>query len=574
MLYTVIKPNSYQDSVSLMLLTNKLSEMEGIRQISVMMGTPANKDIFKNSGLLTPEVEAANPNDICIVVDTEDEGLIDGVLKEADEFLQNQATKSQGSKLKTVRTLDSAVKALSDANIAIISIAGQYAAQEAKKAVERGLHVFIFSDNVDLDAELELKTMAKQQGTLVMGPDCGTGIISGIPLAFANVVNEGNIGIVGASGTGIQEVTTQIERLGGGISHAIGTGGRDLSETISATTAIQALEGLASDPNTDVIVLISKPPAPEVKAKVVAVMKTLGKPVVAIFMGDRPLEQHDNISYAYTLEDTAIKAVELAKSTSTAVIEEKEESIPQVEALKASGTQQKLKGFYSGGTLAAEAAMLLADAVGGHGDREHKNGFMFHQDGHEIIDLGDDAYTQGRPHPMIDPRLRVDMILEAARNPETAVILLDVVLGYGSHEDPAGALIPAITKAISVAASEGRGLAVIASVCGTMNDPQVYDEQVAKLKEAGVIVRGSNADAVRLAVSVIRELDPAACQVPVAVGSEAVNNLLASKPKVINIGLRHFADTVLKYGGQVVQYDWSPIAGGNERLAKILALLK
>lgn len=574
MLYTVIKPNSYQDSVSLMLLTNKLSEMEGIRQISVMMGTPANKDIFKNSGLLTPEVEVANPNDICIVVDTEDEGLIDGVLKEADDFLQNQATKSQGSKLKTVRTLDSALKALPDANIAIISIAGQYAAQEAKKAVERGLHVFIFSDNVDLDAELELKTMAKQQGTLVMGPDCGTGIISGIPLAFANVVNEGNIGIVGASGTGIQEVTTQIERMGGGISHAIGTGGRDLSETISATTAIQALEGLASDPNTDVIVLISKPPAPEVKAKVVAVMKTLGKPVVAIFMGDRPLEQHDNISYAYTLEDTAIKAVELAKTISKAVAANEEESIPHVEALKASGTQQKLKGFYSGGTLAAEAAMLLADAVGGHGDREHKNGFMFHQDGHEIIDLGDDAYTQGRPHPMIDPRLRVDMILEAARNPETAVILLDVVLGYGSHEDPAGALVPAITKAISSAAAEGRGLAVIASVCGTLNDPQVYDEQVEKLKEAGVIVQGSNADAVRLAVSVIRELDPAAGQLPVAVGSEAVKQLLASKPKVINLGLRHFADTVLKYGGQVVQYDWSPIAGGNERLAKILALLK
>ncbi|MEJ8547559.1 acyl-CoA synthetase FdrA [Brevibacillus borstelensis] len=576
MLYTVIKSNSYQDSVSLMLLTNKLSEMEGINRISVMMGTPANKDIFKNTGLYTDELEAANPSDICIVIDTDSEEMIAQVVAEVDNFLKNQASKGQGSKFSTVRTWDSALKKLPDANLALISIPGKYAAQEARKAVEKGLHVFMFSDNVSIAEEREVKELAKEKGLLVMGPDCGTGIVSEVPLAFANVVSEGNIGIVGASGTGIQEVSTLIDHMGGGITHAIGTGGRDLSEGIGAITAIDSLKGLAADEKTKVIVLISKPPAPAVRDRVISVLKTFGKPVVAVFMGEKPaVAQEQNIHYAWTLEDTAKKAMELAQQ---AAAEAEAPAMPEIAGLdkiKASGTQQYIKGLYSGGTLAYEAAMLISDGLEGADESDHQDGVMLKLDGHEVIDLGDDAYTQGRAHPMIDPRLRVEMIVDAAKDSGTAVILLDVVIGYGAFGDPAQALVSAIEQAKEEAAKAGRGVLFIASVTGTAKDPQQYDEQVQKLNDVGVIIKESNASAVRLAIQIVKQLQgEKAPENQEASVSEAVKALLASKPKVVNIGLRHFSETILQYGGQVVQYDWAPAAGGNEKLAKLLALLK
>lgn len=576
MLHTVIKANSYQDSVSLMLLTNKLSEMEGINRISVMMGTPANKDIFKNTGLYTDELEAANPSDICIVIDTDDAGLVDQVVAEVDNFLKNQASKGQGSKFSTVRTWDSAVKKLPDANLALISIPGKYAAGEARKAVEKGMHVFMFSDNVSVEEERAVKELAQQKGLLVMGPDCGTGIISEIPLAFANVVGEGNIGIVGASGTGIQEVSTLIDQMGGGITHAIGTGGRDLSEGVGAITAIDSLKGLAADEKTKVIVLISKPPAPAVRDRVIAVLKTFKKPVVAVFMGEKPaVAQDQNIHYAWTLEDTAKKAIELAGQAAGHAEAAEMAELPGLDKIKASGTQKYIKGLYSGGTLAYEAAMLISDALEAEDESDHKDGVMLKLDGHEVIDLGDDVYTQGRAHPMIDPRLRVEMIVDAAKDPGTAVILLDVVIGYGSFGDPAQAIVTAIEKANEEAAKEGRQILYIASVTGTAKDPQDYEEQVQKLVDAGVVIKESNASAVRLAIQVVKVLQGSKQEsAQPAEVSQAVKTLLETKPSVVNIGLRHFAETILQYGGKVVQYDWAPAAGGNEKLAKLLALLK
>ena len=565
MLHTVIKANSYQDSVSLMLLTNNLSEIEGVNRISIMMGTPANKDIFKNTGLLTPEVEKANPNDICIVIDTDKEGLVQEVMAKVDHFLANQASKSQSASFSTVRSWDSATNNLLSANMALISLPGQYAAAEAKKALEKGLHVFMFSDNVSVEEELAMKKLAKQKGLLVMGPDCGTGIIGDIPVAFANVVNPGNIGIVGASGTGIQEVTSIIHRLGGGISHAIGTGGRDLSEKIGALTAVEALKGLAADPNTNVIVLISKPPAKAVRDKVVSVLKRLPKPVVAIFMGEKPGSDHDNIHYAWTLEDAATYAVELAKEVQPVAQSKLAASLTDVVAqVKAQGGHL-LKGLYSGGTLAAEAAMLMNDAFGGVDESDHAEGIMLRLEGHEIIDLGDDVYTRGKPHPMIDPRTRVDMLIEAAAQPETAIILFDVVLGYGSNDDMAGAMVQGIEKARGKAGN--KQVIYIASVCGTDKDPQVYQEQVEKLVKAGIIVEESNAKAVRLAVAIAQELNGVEPAAP-------VSELLSGKPRVINMGLRGFAETCHKYGGQVVQFDWAPVAGGNAKLAGLLSKLK
>lgn len=576
MLYTVIKKNLYQDSVSLMLLTNHLSAVEGVTQVQVMMGTPANKDIFKSSGLYTEELEDANPSDLCIVVDTDDESVVENVVEETDSYLNSQAEASQQSTIQVVRTWEMAENKLSNADVALISIAGEHATAEANKALDRGLNVFMFSDNVPVEDELQLKTRAQDEGLIVMGPDCGTGILDGVPMAFANVVEKGNIGIVGASGTGIQEVSSIIGRNGSGVSQAIGTGGRDLSSEIGAITTIRGLQVLDEDPETDVITYISKPPAPEVREKVVEVFKTLSKPVVAIFMGDKPKEAHDNVHYTWTLEDTAHKALELATANNTAGYNFAADE--DLQKIKDNNKQRYIKGYFCGGTLASEAAMIVEDALELDASHEHPEGMMLQYEGHEVIDLGDDAYTQGRAHPMIDPTLRVEKVEEAAADEETAVILLDNVIGYGAHEDMAGVFAPVVEKAKEQAASEGKAFVAIASVTGTAEDPQVFQDQVDKLEAAGVIVTDSNAQATKLAVEMVDYLNgekPEAENTAEAeVKDDKVQELISSKPRVINIGLKNFAEAIMEHGGDVVQYQWAPIAGGNKRLAKILEKLK
>ena len=312
MLYTVIKPNSYQDSINLMLLTNEVSTIEGVIQGQVMMGTDANKDIFKTANLYTDEVETATPNDMVIVVETDDESVVEKVLERAEKFLTDLSVKKDASGTKNVKNWDDAIEVLPDANLALFSIPGIYAATEIEKALDRGLHVFSFSDNVSLEDEIRLKKKAHDKGLLLMGPDCGTGIISSIPMAFTNVVNPGNIGIVGASGTGIQEVTTIIERLGGGVVHAIGTGGRDLHEDVGGITMKDAIVGLEHHDPPEVIVVISKPPAKKVRDEVMELLQSVSKPVVAIFLGEKPENHEGNVYLAHTLEETAQIAVDLA----------------------------------------------------------------------------------------------------------------------------------------------------------------------------------------------------------------------------------------------------------------------
>jgi len=571
MLHTVIKKNLYQDSVSLMLLTNHLSAMDNVERISVMMGTPSNKDIMKGSGLYTDELEEASPNDLVVVAETDD---MDSVVEELENFLENQTADSEATAYSTVRTWEMAENKLPNADLVVISIAGEHAAAEANKALDRDLNVFLFSDNVSVEDELQLKQKASDKGLIVMGPDCGTGILNEVPIAFANVVEKGNIGVVGASGTGIQEVTTIIGRHGGGVSQAIGTGGRDLESEIGAITTIKGLQVLDADPDTDVITYISKPPAPEVRDKVIEVFKTLSKPVVAIFIGDKPQESHDNVNYAWTLEDTALKALELAeasKFSADRIIAENED----IQKVKANGEQRYVKGYYCGGTLALEAAMILEDAFNLDPEAELPEGMMLHHEGHEVIDLGDDAYTQGRAHPMIDPTFRVEKVKEAAESPETAIILLDNVIGYGAHEDMAGVFAPVIEKAKKEAAEAGRAFVAIASVTGTEQDPQVYQDQVDKLEAAGVIVTESNAQATKLSAEIVAYLNGKEIEAPVPATETntdlaKISELISDKPRVINVGLSGFADTVQENGGQVVQYQWAPIAGGDKRLAKIL----
>lgn len=579
MLYTVIKENSYQDSINLMLLTNHISTMENVNKVQVMMGTDANKDIFYNARLLSDEAKESKPSDMVIVVDTEDASVVESVMESVDKFLSDLSVKKEDGVQQSARKWEQVKEIMPDANLALISVPGIYAALEIENAIDNGLHAFVFSDNVPKEEEVRLKRKAHEKGLLVMGPDCGTGIISNVPLAFTNVVRSGNIGIVGASGTGIQEISTIVEKLGGGVIHAIGTGGRDLSTEVGAITMKDALAGLAHHEFTDVITVVSKPPAKEVKDDVIKLLHSLNKPVVAIFLGEKPEYHEGNVYFAHTLEEAAKITVDLAKGREVKA-NYQEALAENLEDSEISG--KTVKGLYSGGTLAYEAAMLVSEALKLSSDSK-ESGYMLKTGGFEIIDLGDDIYTQGKPHPMIDPSVRIEKLREFGNDENTGVILLDVVLGYGAHDNMAGELAPVIKEVADKAKSEGRKLYIIGTVCGTEGDPQNYSQSQAVLEEAGMIVKNSNAEALRYALNLMgkdveeadkefREYKGEISKLPEE--SPQIRDLLLTKPRVVNIGVAGFAEPVRQYGGKAVQFEWKPIAGGNQKLIRILQKLK
>lgn len=579
MLNTVILKNNYQDSINLMLLTNTINGLDGVTMSQIMMGTDANKDILNNTGLLTSEAEAASPNDMMIVVDSEDEQIMEEVLPVIDTFLADLSAKGDDKEKPAAASWQEALTALPDANVALFSIPGEYGAAEMEKALKNGLHVFSFTDNVAIEDEVRLKKLAHEKGLLMMGPDCGTGIISSIPIAFTNVVSPGNIGVVGASGTGIQEVTTIIDRLGGGVVHAIGTGGRDLSDKVGAIAVKDAIVALENHEPTDVICVISKPPAKEVRDEVIQLLQSISKPVVAIFLGEKPVAHEGKVYLAHTLEETAQIAVDLANEEAVKRNYFTKLDKPNVSTLD---NDKVVKGLYSGGTLAAEAGMLISEALNLEG-LVKQEGYILHSHGYDVIDLGDDIYTQGKPHPMIDPEVRIQKMEEYAEDEQTGIILFDVVLGYGAHEDMVGALLPTIEAAQSTAKKAGRDLYFVATVCGTSKDPQNYQEAVDRLKAAGVYVAESNAKAVQLALllkgvemseadKVVEDYTGTTIDVPTV--SEQVMELLTTKPRIINVGLQSFNESILQYGGRTEQFNWRPRAGGNKKMIRILDALE
>lgn len=424
MIHAFIKKGCFQDSVSLMIISRKLSESENVDDVSVMMGTPANKALLDTTGFWHDDFNHATPNDICVAIRSEaaDAGIAQAVMQQLEEALKQLAQGSGSSQALTqVRRWDSACQKLPDANLALISVAGEYAAELANQALDRNLNVMMFSDNVTLEDEIQLKTRAREKGLLVMGPDCGTSMIAATPLAFANVMPEGNIGVIGASGTGIQELCSQIALAGEGITHAIGLGGRDLSREVGGISALTALEMLSADEKSEVLAFVSKPPAETVRLKIVNAMKATGKPTVALFLGYTPAVARDeNVWFASSLDEAARLACLLSRVTA------RRNAIAPV----SSGF---ICGLYTGGTLAAEAAGLLAGHLGVEADDTHQHGMMLDADGHQILDLGDDFYTVGRPHPMIDPTLRNLLIADLGAKPQVRVLLLDVVIGFAAR---------------------------------------------------------------------------------------------------------------------------------------------
>jgi len=538
------------------------------------MGTEANKDLLEQSGLLVDEIKGANADDLVIVVKAENEKNAQKALEQVDDLVAARRSRDAVDQEFLPKSQESAAKTLPDAKWTLISVPGRYAAGVSREALRLGTHVFLYSDNVSLEEEIALKKKGAEKGLLVMGPDCGTAIINGIGLGFANQVRKGSIGMVAASGTGLQQVSVRIHQLGRGLTHALGTGGRDLTSQVGGLTARMSLELLDRDPETKVIVLVSKPPDPEAADGMINFARGLSKPVVINFIGyASTLQQIDNLYFTTTFDDTAAAAVKLADD-SKLTQEEEDLHLDQFNS-----GQKYLRGLFSGGTLAYEALLILDyylptvySNVPINKEYRLKNSLV--SQGHTIVDLGEDEFTVGRLHPMMDHELRIRRLEAESEDPETALILLDVVLGYGSHPDPAAELVPAIKTARSKAKKAGRYLEVVTVISGTDADPQDMKSQEEQFLGAGARVFHSNDAAARFVGRLVRTLE----------GKEAQENSESFKPvdlesltgefSAINVGLESFTESLVAQNVEAVQVDWKPAAGGDPDLMALLEKMK
>jgi succinyl-CoA synthetase alpha subunit len=467
-----------------------LKAKPGVDEASAVMATAANLSLLKESGLLTSPPDA-KPDDLLLVLRGEvSEADLDAA---AAELLKPASGAASGPQKETPPgSAFEAVARDATLNFALVSVPGDYAAAEGLKALALGLHVMMFSDNVSVDDEVFLKTEARRRGLLFLGPDCGTSIVNGAPLGFANQVRRGPVGIVSASGTGLQEVSSLLDRWGSGVSQAFGTGGRDVKEAVGGLAALSCLDVLVADPATKVILVVSKPPSRTVAAALEARLKDCGKPVVYSFTGD-PRSRN--------LADAAREAFRLAEGRD---VDEREDSrLPANCEARASGGIW-LRGLYSGGTLCAESAFIAASLLTDVHANVAVPGIQLLDDpwtsvGHCLVDLGEDEFTRGRPHPMIDQSQRLDRLARELDDPETAAVLIDVVLGHGAHPDPAGEIAAFLTEAKP-------RVPVFASVTGTETDPQGWSRSLSALRLAGVTAFGSNAEAARAASHFVKSL--------------------------------------------------------------------
>lgn len=506
--------DSYYDSVTLMTLSNQLKKMDGINNAVVSMGTPMNKELLENIGLLKGALTDAGPNDLLIAICSDSEKQCQQAYEKIDGLLHSKKERMEKSTNNIYHTISEAKKNNPDLNLAIISVKGEFAAREAKEALKKEMHVMLFSDNVSLQQELHLKQTAHEKGLLVMGPDCGTAILGGTGLCFSNEVRRGNIGMIAASGTGLQEVCVLADQMGGGISQAIGTGGRDLSAEIGGIMMLDALQLLNEDEDTKVIVLISKPPVESVAKKIIKQIALCHKPVVVCFIAGSPdvLLDAENAVFAANLEDAAAQAVALEKGDSPVSSSDTRFPVDKTKLKQCSADlkaeQKYIRGLYCGGTLTSEALSECSKKLPNVYSNVAKNTLQKLKDpmvscGHCFIDLGDDLFTVGRPHPMIEPELRCERILQEVRDAETAVLLLDFEIGYGSCEDPVGVTIDALKEAQDYVKEHNRKVVIIGYVQGTDKDFQEKSKQQKMFENIGVIVAQSNLHAVTMALQII-----------------------------------------------------------------------
>ena len=488
-----VRHGAYHDSVSLMQVSRAVARTDGVTAAQVAMATELNVEVLTGMGFVVPE--GTGPNDLLVAVRGESEDALEAGLAAVDAELAALRSGSGGGdgmgERPPARTVGSAARAV-DATLALISVPGRHAVTETYDAIAAGLSVMLFSDNVAVEDEIRLKDSAREAGVLVMGPDCGTALVRGVALGFANVVRDGSVGLVAASGTGAQQVMCLLDAAGVGVSHCLGVGGRDLSAAVGGRSTRQALEALAADPATTSVIVVSKPPDDGVLAEVRSAADRLGLQVHwAILGAGRP-------DLTVSVE-SALAALGRTVPTWPARTAEPEPS----------GTTRgsALRGLFCGGTLADEAMVVAADLLAdpirsniAHDDALRVDGDA-RVEGHLVVDFGDDAMTQGRAHPMIDPGLRLDRIRAEAADPTCGVLLLDLVLGHGSHPDPADELADAVRSARVTAHEAGRALPVVVSLTGTDADPQGYARTADVLAGAGASVFLSNAAATRHAVA-------------------------------------------------------------------------
>lgn len=456
-----LRAGAYADSVTLLQVSRTVQGLDGVLAAQVAMATALNIEVLTEMGFEVPA--EATTNDMVVAIRLAEPEALASALAGVDQALRDATKRVDGpTEVAPPRTTASALRRTPDA-VALVSVPGANALVEAMDAVDAGRDVMVFSDNVPVEQEVALKRAAAERGVLVMGPDCGTAVVGGLGLGFANVVAPGPVGIVAASGTGCQQLLALLDHAGVGVSSALGVGGRDLSSEVRGASTREAMRRLDEDPAVDLIVVISKPPAADVATEIEAYAASLATPVEFALLGaGRP----DLTAAAESVLRRLGRDVPAWPVEGTA-------------AAPSGGTA--LRGLFVGGTLQSEAKLIAADALGADA-------------GHTFIDFGDDAYTAGRAHPMIDPSLRLEHLARAAADPETAVVLLDVVLGHGAEADPTALLAPAIAAVDKP---------VVVAVVGTEGDPQGRARQVRTLAEAGAEVYLSNAGATRRAIELL-----------------------------------------------------------------------
>ncbi|MFQ5889844.1 MAG: acyl-CoA synthetase FdrA [Gemmatimonadota bacterium] len=568
-LVSEVRPGVYHDSIVLMQLHSALAELPGVLDAGAVMASPENLTLLEANGLLPAGACSLGPSDLLVVVRAESDAAATEALRQLDSLLARQRASVEED--FRPRSLASALKRLPEARWVLVSVPGRFAAAVAREALEHDRHVFLFSDNVSLQEETALKRAAREKGLLVMGPDCGTAIVGGVGFGFANRVRRGPIGLVAASGTGLQAVSCHIHALGSGISHAIGTGGRDPGSAVGAVTALQALDLLRRDSETEVIVLISKPPEPEVAKRLLAEASKAEKPVVVYFQSG-VCSDHGagNLRCAGSLAEAATLAVGLSVTRPALAVElpvtrptspselpltgpappvRLSDTRPALTAeLSATPAEEPgyLRGLFAGGTLALEALLGVRvtlrpvhSNLGLEGVEPLSD--VGRSEGHTILDLGSDEFTAGRPHPMLDNELRIRRLRQEAADPKVGVILLDVVLGEGAHPDPAGQLAPIIADVRrdrrEARHPDGTNLEVVAIVIGTDEDPQGLGSQVESLERAGVRVFRDTAGALAHALRSLgraavpeRPLMSPAGDAASASGALAKENAASSRP--------------------------------------------
>lgn len=485
-----------------MLVSKAIAEVEGVRKASVVMGTELNKENLERQGMDNEDVRNASPSDLIVSIEADTEDAVERAILEMENRFAETAASTEGGAYRP-RSFEAAAVQQPGSNVAIISVPGAYAASLAREALDAGLHVMLFSDNVSLEDERALKQKAAERGLMVMGPDCGTAVVNGVPLCFANVVQEGPVGLVSASGTGSQEVMALLDAFGVGITQNIGTGGRDLKEEVGGLTFLQGIAALNEDESTEVIALISKPPSEAITDKVIAYLEDhVEKPVVLNLIGSESRSGlGENIHFARSLEECAEIAAGLAAGSPVAALWDEERLGSEAEALMASAEKPPcgfVRAFYSGGTLAYEAELMIRKRLGDV--RTNLSGRRgvdpVDPAAHTVIDFGEDEYTVGRAHPMIDSTLRAQSFREALADEGTAIVLLDFVLGYGASDRPHADFVEALRQ------SE-RKVPVVANVIGTDGDPQCRSEVTKELADAGFVVAPSNKAAIDLVCRVM-----------------------------------------------------------------------